>query len=361
MKSNGFQVRLRHTQITEIDEKAHVLPPDCGPVKEYQVADYFCPENWSNDGVFVEVEEGMPFWIDLRDNGVCAVIPSIQRLNPITGEPADLEKGLCKDPKQNYLRLPNQLWMDGFAKEGKVYQFIVTKAGIGLAVNEYVLPVHMRDSHALGFAFFAPKDPPPVIPVIMEHHNHHHYNNDWYHWQWYYYYNHSNDYYLPNNQWFSPLHTPQNWQIKSTGSVMRSLDNALIVGASGATQRFTQNRVTDNYNEVLDNTLDDAPAADSLCCFVDEDTKSEAIDHTQFDKASIGMGGRIEQEIKVDSDTIEFYKKEPSVIMPIYLALPEQFKAIMSRGKRQDASRTDRYVHSGEVGGIQVPLIKVLD
>jgi len=107
----------------------------------------------------------------------------------------------------------------------------------------------------------------------------------------------------------------------------------------------------------------DADAGDleaaSVNCLFSSDDADHDIDHTQFDKASIGMGGRIEQDVETDSNTVEFYKEKPSVVMPIYLALPKQFDAIMKQGKRQDASRKDKYVNSGEVGGVQVPLIKV--
>ena len=67
------------------------------------------------------------------------MVPSIQRINPITGKPANLEAGLQKDPKQNYLILPNQQRLDGYIKDGKAYQFMATKAGKSLAVNEYLL------------------------------------------------------------------------------------------------------------------------------------------------------------------------------------------------------------------------------
>ena len=370
MKSNGFQVRLRHTKITEIKEEADELPPDYGPMREYLVADYFCPENWSNDGVFIEAEEGMPFWIDFRGNGVCAVIPSIQRLNPVTHGPVDLESGLQKDPKQNYLLLPDQIWMDGFAKDGKVYQFMVTKEGVGLAVSEYVLPAHMQDSHALGFAFFAPKEMPPVQHNIEYRPS----NNDWYQWHWFDYqknrgYWEDNDM-ISNPIWFSPLHTAHNWKSANSDKVTsytpesgsalsrdptRALTDPLVVGACGAAQQFTQSRVADNYNEVIESNEDiiDGRVDTTAYCLA----SNEDIDHTQFDKASIGMGGRIEQKMEVDTNTVDFYKKEPSVVMPIYLALPAQFKAIMKKGLRQDASRKDDNVHSGEIGGVQVPLM----
>ena len=161
MEQDGYQLSIRKTDKIRVDESNHSLPPDLGEFQEYHVADYHCPEEWSKDGVFIAAKEDEPLWIDFRSNDECAVLPSIQRLNPVTGESINLEDGITKEPTQNYLCLPIQRWLDGYAKDGKVYQFVVTKAGVGLAVNEYVLPEHMQDSHALGFAFFAPKVPKP--------------------------------------------------------------------------------------------------------------------------------------------------------------------------------------------------------
>ena len=161
MRQNDFTVGIHKTDTIKVDDKAHSLPPSNGLFREFKVADYFCPEEWSQDAVFIPVEEGPPMWFDLRGNDESACLPSIQRLNPVTGDPANLEAGITKDPTQIYLALPIQKWIDGYAKDGKVYQFVVTKRGIGLAVNEFVLPEHMQDSHAIGFAFFAPKNPKP--------------------------------------------------------------------------------------------------------------------------------------------------------------------------------------------------------
>ena len=162
MYQNGYCFSLRKTKEIDINDASHPLPPDGGAFEEFRVADYFCPDEWSRDAVFVKIKDGEPFWIDFRQNPYCACLLSIQKVNPVTGEPANIENGLSKDPKQNYLWLSptgniRQLWLDGYANDGKVYQFKATKAGESLAVNEYVLPVHMQDSHALGFAFFAPK------------------------------------------------------------------------------------------------------------------------------------------------------------------------------------------------------------
>jgi len=379
MRVNDFYVSLRHTAKVEIDPKAHELPPDWGPFKEYKVADYFCPNAWSNNGYFVAVEEGMPLWIDLRYNPQCACILSVQRFNPISNEPANLEDGLTKEPKQNYMILPDQKWIDGYTRDGKVYQFVVTKAGEGLAVNEFVLPKEMQDSHAIGLAFFLPKNPPrsywPESGCALSRHPKTNLQGElvvgaWGAQQRYTQQRISDDvidgridqtvYQMGNPMWFSPTHTPQHWQIAN----QKQMATRGVVETSSTSPTYNCSAPVDSCSvDTLSNG--DAAAAESLenalvessLCDVDSVDMLDQIQHQEFDKASMGAGGRIEQEIITDPNTPEYYQKEPALVLPIYLALPEQFEHIMSRGRRQDASKADKYIHSGEVGGVQVPLV----
>lgn len=380
MKQNGFLAEVIKTSIVNVDDSSHGLPPYNGKYSEYKVADYFCPEEWSNDGVFIPVKEGDPLWFDFRGNDECAILCAVQRINPATGEPADLEGGLTKDPTQNYLRMPEQEWLDGYAKEGKVYQFVVTKAGIGLAVNEYVLPKHMQDSHAIGFAFFGPKNPKPkpTYPTRTSG--------------------------MSYPMWFSPTHTSQNWigsksksvkygsfgggqHLNSCGggsetmgftpesgttesisdSVTHGLDGGdaaifccnstdeladpLILGESSDNARFTQNRVAED----VEDTVDDMLAQKGLDT-VDILAEQEA-NLNELDKASMGAGGRITQEIVTDDNTTDYYHEKRSALLTIYFALPEMYDAIMKKGRRQDASKKDKYKTSGHIGGVAVPLI----
>lgn len=345
MKQNDFTVSLRKTTIIEVNEQVHALPPDGGPFREYKVADYFCPDEWSKDGIFVEVQEGQPLWFDFRGNDECACLVSVQRLNPLTGEPIDLEKGLAKDPKQNYVKIPEQKWLDGYSKDGKVYQFIVTKAGEGLAVNEYILPVYLQDSHAIAFAFFGPKNPKPKYQQVLRSYD----------------MPYVDKLYETSPMWFSPLYSPQNWQTATRGKGMSSsipgatfcstggkevktCGGVNIAGGEAVVECFAM-----NYSGVLGTPeeirLDDSFDSDALEC----------------SKASMGMGGRIQQDILTDDNTVEYYHDKPDGILTVYLALPEQFKKITSKGKRQDARKPDKHVFSGDIGGIPVPLITKSD
>lgn len=371
MKQNGFFARVVKTTIVNVDEESHHLPPDGGSYSEHKVADYFCPEEWSNDGIFIPVKEGDPLWFDFtHNNEECAILCAVQRLNPVTGEPADLEAGLSKDPNQNYLSMPRQKWLDGYAKDGKVYQFVVTKAGVGLAVNEYVLPKHMQDSHAIGFAFFSPKNPKPKVvyrrsmgPQYLSKKygsagitkgldstwsggetistsggltsNNCNYSAD-----------SIEVHEIDSDAVFGASASDDIGEISCNAAL--DVDGDLILGAHGDHQRFTQNRVADNYNEVLDERPD-IETVDILA--------AQEKDLTELDKASMGAGGRIIQEITTDENTTDYYHEKRSALLTIYFALPEMFDTIMKKGKRQDASRKDKYKTSGHIGGVAVPLV----
>lgn len=355
MIQNDFKVRVVKTQKVEVDDDAHLLPPDNGSYSEYKVADYFCPDEWSKDGIFIPVNEGDPLWFDFRGNDECAILCAVQRINPVTGEPADLEGGLSKDPTQNYLRMPEQLWLDGYARDGKVYQFVVTKAGIGLAVNEYVLPKHMQDSHAIGFAFFGPKNPKPKV---LTRHIHHY----------------SSPYvcYAPQQVKYGSL--------RSSKAVWKHADQP-VSGLSDEVEENCLGSITccDTSGHVSDVVSNDIGTqamnfSDSSSVFegiedgelpyaADEQVETVNIlaeqeqDLTELDKASMGAGGRIKQRIVTDDNTTDYYHAERSALLTIYFALPEMFDAIMKKGTRQDASRKDKYKTSGQIGSIPVPLI----
>ncbi|KKM91800.1 hypothetical protein LCGC14_1224910 [marine sediment metagenome] len=410
MICNDFNFSIRKTKIVEIDKDAHILPPDYGPFPEYKVADYLCPEAWSRDGFFIPVKEGQPLWIDLRGNNECACIISVQRLNPITGKAANLKDGLQKDPEQNYLTLPEQKWIDGYVNEGKVYQFIITKKGEGLAVNEYLLPEDMQDSHAIGLAFFGLRNPKPKEAVRIIYCGYPYYSQNPFNYP---------RKPLPLDNWYDPSYWTNTWKnnvysgtitdlssntgwsnvnceraLQCTGGhivhaevLLQHMSQASASGqtefrlpqssmscasahkkASSAFSRRSKTQYASNCIRTF-NKLHGIPGmSDASEDCVETFTQNAMSPDTDdildipenLDKASMGAGGRIEQEILADPNTVEYYTKEPSATIPIYLALPEQFASIIKKGKRQDVSKKDKWIHSGKIGssGVQVPLIK---
>lgn len=348
MKQNGFFAEVVKTDKIKVDESSHRLPPHNGAYPEHKVADYFCPEEWSNDGIFIPVNEGDPLWFDFRGNSdECAILCAVQRINPVTGEPADLDSGLAKDPAQNYLRMPEQQWLDGYAKDGKVYQFVVTKAGIGLAVNEFVLPVHMQDSHAIGFAFFGPKNPKPK-PVYRDVH-HHHYDDVY--WT------------FGGSSGLRGL-IGSNSYAPESGSILQELGSSHTALDCGTTSKPTimMNCSSPIVDRAQISKTSDIVEAGGEVWVESVDTvdilAEQAANLKELDKASMGAGGRIVQSITTDDNTVDYYHEKRSALLTIYFALPEMFKVIMKKGKRQDASRKDKYKVSGQIGGIPVPLVE---
>jgi len=349
MFQNHFYVSLRKTDKIEVNKDTHALPPDNGPLQEFKVSDYHCPKSWSKDGIFVQVEEGQPLWIDFRQNEECACVPSVQRLNPITGKAADLESGLTKEDKQNYLVLPKQMWLDGYSKGGKVYQFVVTKAGEGLAVNEYILPKHMQDSHAMGFAFFAPKNPKPKTQTVLK------YQYPWWHDHWWDY-NKRLDY---HKWWDSQGYTPDNWY--GNPYVTWGESTQPNTGGGGSSQSMGQIQAQCFSGETQDpkGVLRSCePQFNNFAMSPNEtvDILEESY-HETVDKASMGAGGRIVQNIMSDNNTVEYYHEKPDAVLTIYLALPKQFERIMKKGIKGKETKEDRHIHSGDIGGKPIPLI----
>jgi hypothetical protein len=328
MQQNGYRVSIRKTTKINVDENNYQLPPDLGAFNEFKVADYFCPDNWDKNGIFIPVTEREPLWIDLRHNPTSACLVSVQKVNPITGEKSDLKAGLSKDPKQNYLKLPEQLWLDGYSKDGKVYQFTVTTEKSEYAVCNYVLDPQDNDSQAIGIAFFGEKNPKPK-PVIK-----------------------------PNfNDCFS---TPYNKKYKKCNSPIPLIAQDDTIGYNG----ISYNGI--NYNSAGERYLRGvmeiscmgkaAPAAAIVESFsADFETTTDFNCDVQI-KASMAAGGRILQNIRQDDNSIDFYKSEPDCIISIYMCLPEQFQQIMKKGRR-DEPRKDKYIMSGEIAGKQIPLM----
>ncbi len=337
MKQNGYYVSLRKTTKVDVNDDSHLLPPDLGEVEEFKVSDHpGCPEEWSKDGVFVAVKEGQPLWFDFRANEESALLCSVQRLNPVTGEPSDIAAGLSRDPKQNYMVLPGQKWLDGYSRDGKVYQFVVTAAGEGLAVNETVLPVHMQDSHALGFAFFAPKNPKPRVEYrqTVHHITKGHQSGG---------YNLSGGTALPRYLGGTSMSSTPIAQNSAQVWAETTSKDILSAGA-GADARVEVNAEleTGGFSEVCD--FDAPPTRDIL------------EEQVEVKKASMGAGGRIGQDIEQDDNTVDYYHEKPIAQLTVYLALPAQFEKIMKGAKRVE-NKKDEYTHSGKIGGVQVPLI----
>lgn len=384
MIQNEFHVDVVRTKKVEVSKKNFTIndAPHLGCYDEFRVADYHCPESWSKDGIFIAVKEGESLWFDLRPNWDCVCIPAMEKVNPVTNEPADLKKGLFKEPKQNYLRLPEQKWIDGYNNEGIAYQFTITKKGLSYGVAENILPVEMQDSQSIGFAFFAAKNPKakpekptkttekqvllmglsqvfsqPYPPVL--------YNSP------------------PPTEWkgigSQPIGSYPVWcdvEQPSKAPTKLSLRRSKGVAAAGleSLRGMSFNASAPHMNDTIscdasggnvnydmaiscNEVAEEKTAGMPMMAESVDMGESLDVDDPTLDKATMGAGGRIIQEIYQDHNTVDYYHDKPDAILVVYFALPDQFERIMKKGRRQEPHE-DKYVHSGKIGGKQIPLIK---
>ena len=352
IKQNNFHASIRKTKIVDVNDQVHGLPPDLGGFKHFKVADYFCPDSWSKTGYFIPVNEGEPMWFDLTGNGECACIVSVQKVNPVIQEKTDIEVGLTNDPQQNYLKLPEQKWLDGPMAGGKVVQFVATKAGVGMALNEYILDEQDQDSQAITFIFYSPKNPKTNSPVYgfgsyyeaLQHIGWNKYTNK------------------PHNTWefqksilrgHSPIDytynttCPPEFRKGTPAAKTASLNTASVMGV------YSCNESNEPESILTAQSIQESKVDPTII----DSTLNNDITEIEFDKASMSQGGRINQGLFIDNNTADYYKENPDATIIVYMALPDQFKHIMEKGLRQYASIKDKYTYSTKLGGKQVPLM----
>ena len=190
MEVNGLYARI-NTPPALTGDALNALPPHClRPV--YAVDEYpACPANWMHGSAkassyFVPVSVGRGLWFDFTMNAGhrhdIAIVVSVQGINPITGKRVtelNLEQyrencpvhktqfqqdRFCAEcgykwPGQNYIATTTgqTLWIDGFRNEkGEVRQYILTEeVARGIAAQV----IGSDRVWAIGFAFYLSKEP----------------------------------------------------------------------------------------------------------------------------------------------------------------------------------------------------------
>lgn len=309
--------------------KAHVVDeyPDCP-------ADWMCGSSKASS-YFVEVEEGRGLWLDFNPCSShkhdVAVVVSVQKINPITGQESEsfsLEKyekkciihdcdfqqdRYCPEcnfkwPAQNYLATTGtptgMFWLDGFRnEEGKVRQYILTAEKIrGVAANL----IGDKRVYAIGVAFYLSKKPKPEpeyksvlrglnlksvkksYPVIY------------------------GDYPKESSLW-----------------KLSSSDNTPIGSHEGA--------VAANFY-----SCDEIPTVELQDSEMDYDSVN-----VPEEKLEIGAGAEIDQQMHTDPKGLDYWEEEPAGFIYINYCTKSQCKKILASGKRKDAK-------DGFLSGIQV-------
>jgi hypothetical protein len=122
------------------DDKTWPLPPGLGRFPIVHVDDYAAnlPTNWyEHGGVAFPMYQSEAMWLSFsRTDYPFAVKVAAGKIDTTTGEAWSAD--LTKEP-QNYLVLPTQPWLDGFAiKKGVIRQFVAMPLGSGYSAEEQI-------------------------------------------------------------------------------------------------------------------------------------------------------------------------------------------------------------------------------
>ena len=319
MEVNGLKCVINTPKaIEDKKDEVHSLPPyakqDVFLVDEYES----CPENWihgssNSSSYFLGVQEGTGLWLDFNQNCYnthdVAVVVSIQGINPITGQKTlktEMEQYIdkcpvhnkefqqdrfcpkCKFkwPKQNYLSTAScfsgQFWLDGFRMpDGKVRQWVFTKDTIrGVAKNI----IGEDRVFAIGLAFYKSKKPKQTF-----------------------------DY----EEFFKEkFKNKQPYKVNSPNVIWehKFMYDSDVYGSETPI----------SCNSMLSDNVKKSPRC--LRGFV------------ETEKFEVAAGAQISQEVREDSNSLDYWEKTPSGFIYINYDSVENISKIIQNGKRKEIS-----------------------
>ena len=134
-----LQIEFQRTLRIPDDGKIYPLPAGFGRFPLRHVDDYkdTVPAPWiERGGVLMPMYQSEALWINFSTDYPFAVKVAAGKINAVTGEL--WQTGLQADP-QNYLVLPEQPWLDGFAvRKGVIRQFVAMPLGAGYSAEEQI-------------------------------------------------------------------------------------------------------------------------------------------------------------------------------------------------------------------------------
>lgn len=355
------------------------LPP--GAVSNVYAVDEYpgCPNTWMNgsnisSSYFLEVEEEKGMWLNFNNcvahNHDVAIVVSIQGVNPITGQkmvgdnPLRLEKyhkqcpihsidfkqdRFCEEcgykwPNQNYIATtgtPGGLfWIDGFRNsDGSVRQYIFTEEELKGVASQTIGSDRV---FAIGIAFYLSKEAKPVKSKTVR--------------------GRSVDYgpytkcASSKPTFFSPLHTPQNYNTGSIGT-------ANIGYANSGNNFECQSGPSASSGEDVDSIdlgLSLSSEDDTTECFVasaglipssalnvnssvpPSDVVEEIVSPADVvpvvptKKLEVGAGALINQKIYSDTKDMDYWDEKPAGMIYINYCDAETLKNILAKGRRKE-------------------------
>jgi hypothetical protein len=135
----ALQIEFQRTLRIPDDGKIYPLPAGFGRFLLRHLDDYksTVPSPWiERGGVLMPMYQSEALWINFTTRYPFAVKVAAGKINAVTGE--QWQTHLQTDP-QNYLVLPEQPWLDGFAvRKGVIRQFVAMPLGAGYTVEEQI-------------------------------------------------------------------------------------------------------------------------------------------------------------------------------------------------------------------------------
>lgn len=137
----AVEIAFQRTLRIPDDGKTYPLPAGLGNFPLRHVDDFAdsVPASWvTRGGVMMPMHQSEALWIRFHGSGgyPFAVKVGAGKINAVTGEA--WTAGLQREP-QNYLVLPEQPWLDGFAvSKGVIRQFVAMPLGGGYSVEEQI-------------------------------------------------------------------------------------------------------------------------------------------------------------------------------------------------------------------------------
>lgn len=132
-----FSLHFQRTLRIPDDDRTYPLPAGLGRFPVRHVDDFAAriPELWrSHGGVMLPMYQAEAMWLSFRADYPFALKVAAGKIDAVTGEA--WSDGLNRGP-QDYLVLPDQPWLDGFAVEkGIIRQFVAMPLGTGYSAEE---------------------------------------------------------------------------------------------------------------------------------------------------------------------------------------------------------------------------------
>jgi hypothetical protein len=135
-----LHVEFQRTLRIPDDDRDYPLPPGLGAFPLRHVDDFGdrVPAKWiRRGGVMLPMYQSEAMWLNFTSpNGYpFAVKVGTGKINAVTGDA--WSDGISRRPRQDYLSIPSQPWLDGYCvAEGIIRQFVAMPLGAGYTVEE---------------------------------------------------------------------------------------------------------------------------------------------------------------------------------------------------------------------------------